>query len=112
MEMPRLNKTVRRVVKLQRDDDGALVPTLIDKGGAKKRKVSSGLKPLERGVRKIARAHVRFADSYLGKHERSNRKRKDGFLKDFVSNVTNAGTKARKTLSKNSMRWPTILKVN
>jgi hypothetical protein len=112
MEMPRLNKSVRRVVKLQPDEDGKFVPTVIYKGGSRKRKVSSGLKPIESTVRKLAKSHVKIADTYLKKHTRSNEKRKDGWLKDFVANVTNAGTKGRKTLGKNSMRWPTLLKMN
>jgi len=112
MEMPRLNKSVRRVVQLQPDEDGTFVPTVIYKGGTKKKKNSSALRPVERIVRKLAKSQVRMSDTYLKKHTRSNQKRKDGWLKDFASNVTRAGTKARKTLGKNSMRWPTLVKMN
>ena len=49
MEMPRLNKSVRKVVKLQRDEDGTLVPTVIYKGAREKRKVSSALRPSREG---------------------------------------------------------------
>jgi hypothetical protein len=112
MEMPRFNKTVRKVVRLQLDEDGSRVPIVVYQGKGKKKKVSSALKPLERGVRKMARAHVRAADSYLGKHTRSNEKRRDGWLKDLASNVTNATDKGRKTFSKKSMRWPTMMKMN
>ena len=111
MEMPRLNKSVRRVVKLQRDEAGTLVPVVLYKSGSKRRKVSSALKPVERVVRKLARSQSEFSDTYLRKHKRSGQKRKDGFLKDFASNLTKAGTKGRKALAKNSMRWPTMFKI-
>jgi hypothetical protein len=112
MEMPRLHKSIRRVVKLQTDEDGTIVPTVIYRAGSRKRKISSGLQPIERVVRRLARSQVKMADTYLKKHTRSNQKRKDGFLKDFISNVTNAGTKGRKALGKNSMRWPSLIKMN
>jgi hypothetical protein len=111
MEMPRLPKSVRRIVKLQSDERGALIPTVLYKERSRKRKVSSGLRPLERSIRKLARSQVRMADSYLSRHNRSNRKRKDGWLKDLASNVTNAGSKGRKTLSKDMMRWPKVIKL-
>ena len=112
MELPRLNKCVRQVVKLQRSDDGSLEPVVVYKGGTQKRKSSSALKPLERTVRKMANAQLRFAQSYLDKHKSSSRKRRDGWLKDFGANIANAGTKGQKALTKKSMTWPKILKVN
>lgn len=111
MEMPRLNKSVRKVVKLQRDEDGKLVPTVIYKGGSKKRKVSSALRPLEKGVRRLAKSQATLTDTYLRRHNRSNEKRKDGWVKDLVSNVSRAGRKGKKSLGKGAMRWPTPIKV-
>ena len=107
MEMPRLNKSVRKVVKLQLDEDGSLVPTVIYKGGSGKRKVSSSLRPLERSIRRLARSQVVMADAYLGRHNRSNEKRKDGWLKELVSNV-----QSEKSLGKSITRWPIPIKIN
>ena len=112
MELPRLNKCVRKIVKLERDDDGSLVPVVVYKGGNKKRKTSSALKPIERTVRKVANAQLRFAQSYLDKHKNSSRKRRDGWLKDLGANLANAGTKGQKALTKKSMTWPKIIKLN
>jgi hypothetical protein len=112
MEMPRLSKSVRKVVQLQRNADGSLMPTVVYKGRSGKKKVSSALKPIEKGIRKLARAQATMADSYLGRHNRSNQKSRDGWLKDLASNVTNAADKGRKRITKNSMRWPTLIKVN
>ncbi len=106
MEMPRLNKSVRKIVQLQRDEDGSLY-----KGGTRKRKVSSELRPLEKGLRRLVRSHATLTNTYLKRHNRSNEKRKDGWVKDFVSNVSKAGRKGRKSLGKSVMRWPTPIKV-
>lgn len=106
MEMPRLNKSVRKVVKLQRDEDGSLSPVVIYKGATRKRKVSAALRPLEKGIRRLVKSQATVTDTYLRKHNRSNEKRKDGWVKDFVSNVSNAGRKGRKSLGKGIMRYP------
>jgi hypothetical protein len=112
MELPRLSKSIRKVVKLQRDDDGAMVPTVVYKGPRGKKKTSSALRPIEKGIRRIARAQATMADSYLSRHNRSNQKNRDGWLKDLASNVVNAGDKGRKKFSKNCMRWPTLIRLN
>jgi hypothetical protein len=98
MEMPRLGKSVRKVVVLQKNADGEFTPTVIYKSATKKRKVSSTLSPLEKGVRRAARAQVAFANAYFDKHNRSNEKQKDGWLTELIPNVANAGKKARKKL--------------
>jgi hypothetical protein len=111
MEMPRLNKSVKRVVKLERDQDGTMVPTLIYKSDSGRRKVSSAMRPLEKGVRKVVRAQSKLVDTYLERHDRSNRKKKDGWLKDVVSNVSRSAKKSQKTLSKNNLRWPKAIQL-
>jgi hypothetical protein len=112
MEMPRLGKSVRKVVKLERDDDGTFVPTLVYKGGSQKKKVSSALRPLERGIRRIARSHVVMGDAYLKKHNRSNEKNRDGWIRDLVTNVGNAANKGQKRLTKTSKLLPIPLRMN
>jgi hypothetical protein len=112
MEMPRLPKSVRRVVTIQRDEKGTLVPITVYKSSSKKKKVSSALKPFEKMMRRMAKSQQRVADTYLSKHDKSTRKRKDGWLKDLVANVTTAGNKGRKTLTKGGMSWPRVVRVN
>jgi len=98
MEMPQLGKSVRKVVLLQSGENGKLTPTVIFKSSPKKRKVSRSLKPLEKGARNLAKAQVAYADTYFDKHNRSNQKRRDGWLRDFVYNIADAGRDARKKL--------------
>jgi hypothetical protein len=98
MEVPRLRKSVCKVVLLQNDEHGNFVPNVIYERRTKKRKVSAPLKPLEKSLRSMARAQVAFANTYFDKHNRSSRKRRDGWLTDFVSNVADAGRNGRKKL--------------
>jgi hypothetical protein len=64
----------------------------------KKKKQTKGLKPVERLVRTVADANDAFGSSYAKRHRRSNRKRRDGWLRDMVGNFSKAGNKARKEL--------------
>lgn len=111
MEMARLDKFVQKVIQLQRDDEGNVVPTVVYRKRQRKTKVSSGLKPVEKSIRRMAKAHETLGDSYLRRHKRSNRKRRDGWISDLGSNITNAGRKARKPLRirKNYLRVPARL---
>jgi hypothetical protein len=98
MELPRLGKSIRKVVLLQTDHAGKVVPTVIYKSRTKSKKVTRTFRPLEKGLRRVARAQVAFANTYLDKHNRSNQKRKDGWLTDFVSNIAQAGKNGTKKL--------------
>jgi len=92
MELPRLQDSVKRIVQFQKDDAGAVVPvTIYRKKGRRARKVSAALLPIEKAVRKVASAQVAFGNSYVDRHNRSNEKRRDGWLVDLVPNITEAG---------------------
>lgn len=66
----------------------------------KKRKISRWLKPMERRDRRMARAMKAFSDEWLERHNRSNRKRKDGWMRDGRRNFMRANRKAYKKLVK------------
>jgi|SwirhirootsSR2_FD_contig_31_851310_length_806_multi_8_in_0_out_0_2 hypothetical protein len=105
MEKLRLSASVRRVVQLQRDETGAVVPTVLyraDRG--KKKKGTRSAQPFEKAIRRLADAQARVSDTYLRRHKRANEKRKDGWLRDLVPNVTRAGDKGRKVLTKKGIR--------
>ena len=104
MEKLRLSASIRRVVQLQRDETGAVVPTLLYRSERRKKKGSRAVQPLEKAIRRLANAQSRFADTYLRRHSRSNEKRKDGWLKDIVPNLSRAEAKGRKTFTKNGIR--------
>lgn len=63
----------------------------------RRKKRSKGLLRIwERMVRRSAKAAARSAEEYRDRHERSNEKRRDGWLREYVYNVVRAGRKGRK----------------
>lgn len=66
----------RRVVDYDDDDD--------------RRRTSKRLRPFEKALRKGARRQARVANLYLALHDRSNRRKKNGWMKDFGRNVVKA----------------------
>jgi hypothetical protein len=63
-----------------------------------KRKVSRWLKPLEKGHRRMLKALVAYGAELEGRHERSNRKRRNGWLRDAPLNMLRAQREAAKKL--------------
>jgi hypothetical protein len=99
MEMPRLRESVRRIIQLHKDQAGTVAPvTIYKKKGGRTRDVSPALQPVEKAVRKIASAQVTFLNSYVDRHNRSNAKRRDGWMTDLVPNLTEAGRKSTQKL--------------
>lgn len=68
---------------------------------AKKQRRGSGwLKPVERRQRRFLEALVTLSDELRERHDRSNKKRRDGWLKDGPLNLFKAQAKAIKKLFK------------
>ena len=103
MDMPRLSKSVRTITVFERDSTGSRVPVVVFDRRRKRKKQSKGLKPFERSVRMVADAFDRTASTYATRHRRSNRKHKDGWLRDIVQNAVKAGDKGRKKLDPSRM---------
>ncbi len=91
-----LSNKVERITRLHVDEHGAHSTIVVYKSKSRK-KGSKVLRPMEKGVRRLAKAHAAFSDSYLARHERS-KKKKDGWLRDFGVNVLRASSKAHKQL--------------
>jgi hypothetical protein len=53
------------------------------------------MRPFERGVRELVEFQIRVLDGYLGRHNRSNEKKRDGWLGDMVTNVSRSVKKAK-----------------
>jgi Family of unknown function (DUF6312) len=98
MDMPRFTRTVCRVTMLSRDEGGNVVPVVLFRRGKKSKKGSRGLRAVERLTRRWTEATNSATDRYLSRHKKSNRKRKDGWLRDVNLNVTRAGQKGWKKL--------------
>jgi hypothetical protein len=88
-------KFVARITAVSLEDGQA--QTVFD-GGKTKRKVSRWLRPMEKGHRRWLEALASFGADLQDRHERSNRKRKNGWLRDATVNVMHAQRKATKKL--------------
>jgi hypothetical protein len=90
---------VRSVVKVQRESDGSVTRTVIaedDKRG--RRRVSRPYRRLDKGLRKLTKAENVASSEYLRRHNRSNRRKKNGALKDLGKNVRKALREGSDTL--------------
>ncbi|HUR34171.1 MAG TPA: hypothetical protein VM032_10280 [Vicinamibacterales bacterium] len=98
MDLPRLSTSVRRITVLNRDESGRFVPVVVYAKKRKKRSQTTALKPIERLARRIAKANSAAAASYLASHEKANKKRRDGWLRDMQLNFVRAGRRGLKKL--------------
>lgn len=98
MEMLRVGKSVRRIIKIDKDASGNSTGIEIYKAKGKKRKKGSiGLRSVDKVFRRLANAQRSFADSYVTRHKRSNKK-KDGWAIDLPRNVARASRTGAKKL--------------
>ncbi|WP_419897685.1 DUF6312 domain-containing protein [Roseomonas sp. USHLN139] len=83
-----LDDSVR--VTVVRPGSGVIRAGDLDDAGPRRRKQAKFLKPLERSMRKAMRRQLGAAQIYLARHERSNRRKRDGWLKDLPRNIYRA----------------------
>ena len=98
MDMPRLSKSVRQITVLQRDQTGAIAPVVVFKRRRGKKKSTRFVRPLEKITRSLAEASDAATGTYLKRHKKSNRKRRDGWVRDVPTNVVKANRKAMKEI--------------
>lgn len=92
----RLGKGVQKVTRIQRGDGGRRTATTIYKKKRGKKKGSPGISTAEKMVHGASESLRSFADSYTDRHDESNRKKQDGWFRDFPYNVYRAGGRAAK----------------
>jgi hypothetical protein len=96
MDLPRLSTSVRRITILTRDESGAVVPVVVFNRSKRKKKGTRGLRSAERIARHLAEASSEATSRYLADHRKSNRKRRDGWLRDLNLNLVQSGRKGWK----------------
>jgi hypothetical protein len=96
MDMPRLSKSVKKITILQRDATGSVSPVVVFNRKRGKKKGTQMLRPIERIVRSLADTSDSATGTYLRRHKKSNRKRKDGWVRDLQGNFIKAGRKGVK----------------
>ena len=99
----RVGKGIRRVILLRRDEAGVMTATTVYRARKrKKKKGTAGVREAERVVRAVGEAQKAVADTLVKRHKRSNRKQKDGWLRDLGQNVFKAGGKGLRKMMKSS----------
>ena len=76
---------------IRRDRHGVL--QIDEVFGRRSKKQSRLLRPLEKIIRKGVKRNVRVMQRYLNLHERSNRKKRNGWMRDYIRNVSKARRK-------------------
>ena len=84
---------IRRITLIQRGGDTRETVTVFRKR-QKRRKVSVLGRPIERAARRLVRAQIVFGHEVLRRHDRANRRRRDGWLVEAPGIVLDAGRKA------------------
>jgi hypothetical protein len=98
MDMPRLSKSVRRVTVLQRDASGAVSPVVVFRRERKTKKQTAFIKPFEQFGRSVVKVSDTATGEYLRRHKKSNRKHRDGWIRDAATNLVHANAKGAKKL--------------
>ena len=96
IDTPRLTRSVRRITVFDRDSTGSIRPVVLFDRRRKKKKQSKALRPVERIFRTIADINDAVTSTYARRHRRSNRKRRDGWLRDLAVNIARAANKGSK----------------
>lgn len=91
-------KAPKRVTVLSRGEDGTLSvkAEVVTDDKKRKKKGTKGFGLIEKITRTGADVGVAAGDSYLARHKKSNRKKKDGWVKDAPVNVVRSGLKGMK----------------
>lgn len=87
---------VGSVAKLETRDDGTVVKTVLS--APKKRRVSKRYRKVDKALRRMSRANQVTSADFLARHDRSNRKKKNGGLRKLTQNLRKSSRKGLKKL--------------
>ena len=98
-KLPKFIKRISIVKAAARSTDGVPAERVIVEPKRKRKKKSKGLlRVLENMVCSGPKATKATALSYQARHRRSNRKRRDGWMRSYMYNLLRAGMKGRKEI--------------
>jgi hypothetical protein len=86
----RMSKGVEEIIVLRRDEQGRLRKRTIYQRSKKQKKSTPSVGPVGRVMRKIVSGSESAAKLYLDRHDESNRKKSDGWLRDLPYNTYRA----------------------
>jgi len=92
----RARYSVSSVTKLETRDDGTVVKTVLS--APRKRRVSKRYRKVDKALRRVSRANQVASTEFLERHDRSNRKKKNGGLRSVTKNLRKSSGKGIKKL--------------
>lgn len=90
----RFGKGVKKVIKIETDEDGRRSVTTVYQKSRPEKEMSPSFKGFEKVVRGATDGLRVFADTYKDHHQESNRRKSDGWMRDFAYNVYRSASKA------------------
>ncbi|HRI62752.1 MAG TPA: hypothetical protein PK156_00895 [Polyangium sp.] len=97
MQVIRIKGIKRIIIPASAQPNGGTGETIkLKSKGRKRKKQSKGFKFFEKLTRRSMRSGGSVFDQYLKRHKRSNRKKKNGWMKDLNKNMFNASRKGRR----------------
>jgi hypothetical protein len=88
MPVTQLDNSVRRIVRLDRDANGAINPVVLYGNELEYGRGSKKYRNAEKAVARLMQAQNVFSSTYLERHKMSSAKKKDGWKKDFGKNLS------------------------
>jgi hypothetical protein len=92
--------SIKGIIIVEPVANGDAKVTEVYKPEGKGKRGSRRVRPLEKMARRLAEAQQIMVNDYLARHERSNEKKKDGWLRDMGNNVFKAVSKGGKKFKK------------
>lgn len=89
-----MDQIVRRITVIHRDATEPRPLAVYEKPRKKRRKVSTWSRPLERAARHLMTAQIALGEEALRRQDKSNRRRRDGWILDAPITVFQAQRKA------------------
>jgi hypothetical protein len=88
-----MSDLIERITVIRRDG-ASPEPVTVYRQPSEQRKGSLLLRPVERVAHRLIRAQVIFGQEVLRRHDKANRKRRDGWLIEAPSIIAESGRKA------------------
>jgi hypothetical protein len=87
------DELIKRVTVIQRTGEKP-EPVIVEKEPRRRRKTSVFTRPFERAARRLIRAQIIFGQEALRRHNRANRRRRDGWLLEGPATIIESGRRA------------------
>ena len=96
----KLDPAVRSLTILKKDENGDFQRTAVYRNAPRKKKGTKALRPVEKFIRKLGRAQATAISEYNARHDRSNKKKKNGWIRDLIPNLMKTRKKASKSFKR------------